>query len=103
MTVEPRENQDNMEIPMEDVDLTQAETENKIVKDDKKMKYLVADTAAFIKNVQMHNYAQNIVSIHDVVAEIRDKETRQRLLAYPIEIQYKEPDSASLKKGIITY
>ena len=103
MTVEPRENQDNMEIPMEDVDLNQAETENKIVKDDKRMKYLVADTAAFIKNVQMQNYAQNIVSIHDVVAEIRDKETRQRLLAYPIEIQYKEPDSASLKKGIIIY
>ena len=103
MTVEPRENQDNMEIPMENVNLTPAETENKPVKDDKKMKYLVADTAAFIKNVQMHNYAQNIVSIHDVVAEIRDKETRQRLLAYPIEIQYKEPDSASLKKGIIRY
>ena len=75
MTVEPRENQDNMEIPMENVNLPQAETENKPVKDDKKMKYLVADTAAFIKNVQMHNYAQNIVSIHDVVAEIRDKET----------------------------
>lgn len=100
MTVEPRENQDNMDVSTENVNLTQAETEKKLVKDDKKMKYLVADTAAFIKNVQMHNYAQNIVSIHDVVAEIRDKETRQRLLAYPIEIQYKEPDSASLKKVI---
>ena len=101
MTVEPRENQDNMENPIENVNLTEAETEKKLVNDHKKMKYLVADTAAFIKNVQMHNYAHNIVSIHDVVAEIRDKETRQRLLAYPIEIQYKEPDSTSLKKGII--
>ena len=71
---------------------------NKSIKD-KKMKYLIADTAAFIKNVPMHEYAHNVISIRDVIDEIRDKETRQRLLACPIEIEYKDPDVNSIKKG----
>ena len=68
---------------------------------DKKMKYLIADTAAFIKNVPMHEYAHNVMSIRDVVDEIRDKETRQRLLACPIEIEYRDPDVNSIKKGML--
>jgi len=73
------------------------EKSNEIIKD-KKMKYLIADTAAFIKNVPMHEYAHNVMSIRDVIDEIRDKETRQRLLACPIEIEYRDPDVESLKK-----
>merc|ERR1719322_449399 len=38
------------------------------------------------------------MSIRDVIDEIRDKETRQRLLACPIEIEYRDPDVESLKK-----
>lgn len=75
------------------------EKSNEIIKD-KKMKYLIADTAAFIKNVPMHEYAHNVMSIRDVIDEIRDKETRQRLLACPIEIEYRDPDVESLKKGM---
>ena len=75
--------------------------ENILGNNDKKMKYLIADTAAFIKNVPMFEYAHNVISIRDVVDEIRDKETRQRLMAFPIEIQYKEPDTNSIKKGIL--
>ena len=74
------------------------EKSTKTIKD-KKMKYLIADTAAFIKNVPMHEYAHNVMSIRDVVDEIRDKETRQRLLACPIEIEYRDPDVNSIKKG----
>jgi len=73
------------------------EKSTQIIKD-KKMKYLIADTAAFIKNVPMHEYAHNVMSIRDVVDEIRDKETRQRLLACPIEIEYRDPDVNSIKK-----
>ena len=69
------------------------------LKKDQKMKYLIADTAAFIKNVPMHEYAHNVISIRDVIDEIRDKETRQRLLACPIEIEYRDPDVNSIKRG----
>ena len=75
-----------------------SEDTDKLIKD-QKMKYLIADTAAFIKNVPMHEYAHNIISIRDVIDEIRDKETRQRLLACPIEIEYRDPDVNSIKRG----
>lgn len=75
-----------------------SEDRDKLIKD-QKMKYLIADTAAFIKNVPMHEYAHNIISIRDVIDEIKDKETRQRLLACPIEIEYRDPDVNSIKRG----
>ena len=83
--------------------VSQSANEDTIIKNAKKMKYLVADTAAFIKNVPMQEYADEIISTEDVVNEIRDKETKQRLLACPLDIQYREPDSQSIKIGKYSY
>lgn len=62
--------------------------------------YLIIDSGGFIKNAPLHEYGQELITLHDVIAEIRDKATKQRLQALPYELQYKEPDSASLQKGI---
>ncbi len=61
--------------------------------------YLIIDSGGFIKNAPLHEYGQELITLHDVIAEIKDKATKQRLQALPYELQYKEPDSASLKKG----
>ena len=74
-------------------------SEDSQIKTAKQMTYLIADTAAFIKNTPMHEYAEHVISIEDVVDEIHDKETKQRLLACPIDIQYREPDTLAVKKG----
>ena len=98
------ESQENLTSVSSDIEGALAATniseESNSISKDKKMKFLIADTAAFIKNVQMHEYAHNVMSIRDVIDEIRDKETRQRLLACPIEIEYRDPDVSSIKKGM---
>lgn len=99
MIVESQEKLSDIAPSIENKVSNMLENEVELASIDNKMKYLVADTAAFIKNIPMHEYAHNIISIKDVVDEIRDKATRERLLACPIEIQYKEPDSQSYKKG----
>lgn len=100
MIVDPQEKIKDVSPSVPDLSENTVSVENELVNDDKKMKYLIADTAAFIKNVPMFEYAHNVISIRDVIDEIRDKETRQRLLACPIEIEYKEPDANSMKKVI---
>ena len=98
MLVQTEDKIGNSSPPVESV-VSHQTNEDTLAKHSKKMKCLVADTAAFIKNVPMHEYADDIISTRDVVDEIRDKETKQRLLACPIEIQYREPDPQSIKKG----
>lgn len=64
----------------------------------KMARVLVVDTAGFIKNVAFDNYADQVVTLEEVVAEIRDRETKARLKANPLDIQYKYPDDASVQK-----
>ena len=101
MIVETEDKTGSFSQSVEDVESHETLSEDTLVKHSKKMKYLVADTAAFIKNVPMHEYADDVISTRDVIDEIRDRETKQRLLACPIEIQYREPDPQSIKKGNI--
>ena len=58
---------------------------------------LVADSAAFLKNVQLQNIANRIFTVQDVVHEIRDAATRQRLAVLPYEIEFREPSTESVK------
>ena len=68
--------------------------------DSRKMaRVLVVDTAGFIKNVAFDNYADEVVTLEEVVAEIRDRETKARLKANPLDIQYKYPDDTSVQKS----
>eukprot|EP00795_Rhopilema_esculentum_P001569 gene1569-16020_t len=58
---------------------------------------LVADSAAFLKNAQLQNIANRIFTVQDVVHEIRDAATRQRLAVLPYEIEFREPSTESVK------
>ena len=72
---------------------------NSVIKDRRVADYLIVDPAGFIKNAPLHEYGQELITLYDVIDEIRDKATKQRLQALPYELQYKEPDTASLQKG----
>nr|CAG4651912.1 EOG090X07WR [Triops cancriformis] len=63
----------------------------------KKVKRLVADSAAFLRNAQMQNIAEEIYTIRDVVGEIRDSATKQRLQVLPYELKFREPDVEAIK------
>ena len=65
--------------------------------------YLVVDSGGFIKNAPLHEFGQELITLHEVIDEIRDKATKQRLQALPFELSYKEPDSESVKKGEAGY
>ena len=60
---------------------------------------LVVDSAAFIKRYQLHKYCKKAVTVKEVVAEIRDLQTRQSLQVLPYELELKEPDHASVAHG----
>ena len=55
-------------------------------------KDLVIDTAGFIKNAPLQEFGQNLITLHEVTEEIRDKETKQRLKCLPFQLQYMSPD-----------
>jgi len=58
---------------------------------------LVADSAAFLRNVSLDKLASKIVTIQDVISEIRDPMTRQRLQVLPYDIHMREPSLESVK------
>ena len=60
---------------------------------------LVVDSAAFIKRYQLQNYCKKAVTIREVVAEIKDPQTRQSLQVLPYELEIKEPGHASVAHG----
>jgi RNA-binding protein NOB1 len=62
-----------------------------------KAEYLVVDSGGFIKNAPLRTLATNLVTLHDVIDEIRDKPTRQRLQAIPYELEFRQPTSQGLK------
>jgi len=61
--------------------------------------YLVVDSGGFIKNAPLHQYGEQLVTMYDVIDEIKDKSTKQRLASMPFELNYKNPDSTSIQKG----
>jgi len=63
-----------------------------------KAEYLVVDSGGFIKNAPLRDLAANIVTLSDVVVEIRDKETRQRLEVLPYELDLRQPTSEGYRK-----
>merc|ERR1712071_266037 len=63
---------------------------------EKKVKILVADSVAFIRNSQMQNIAEVVYTLRSVVDEIKDAATKQRLRVLPYEIKMIEPSSESI-------
>ena len=65
----------------------------------KKLSCLIADSGAFIRNVDLQNVTEKVFTIHDVIKEIRDSATRQRLAVLPYEVEFREPSAESIKAG----
>jgi rRNA maturation endonuclease Nob1 len=62
---------------------------------------LVVDTAGFLRNSPLENLGDQIVTCREVIAEILDRRTRERLSKIlPYKIVYKEPSPASIKAVI---
>uniref|UniRef100_A0A914YYC8 RNA-binding protein NOB1 n=1 Tax=Panagrolaimus superbus TaxID=310955 RepID=A0A914YYC8_9BILA len=68
--------------------------------EDVPINHLVVDSGGFIKAAPLIDLGSKIYSIRDVVDELRDRQTRQRVEAYPFDIIYREPSSESVRAVI---
>ena len=59
----------------------------------------MADSAAFLKNAPLHEMCENVYTVEDVINEIRDAATRQRLSVLPYSIHLREPTTEALHAG----
>ncbi|XP_017098089.2 RNA-binding protein NOB1 [Drosophila bipectinata] len=62
-----------------------------------KIKYLIADTTAFINAVPLNEYAEQVLTVPEVVAEVRNKRQIRRLCVLPFDLQIREPRPESVK------
>uniref|UniRef100_A0A1X7SZ96 Ribonuclease PIN domain-containing protein n=1 Tax=Amphimedon queenslandica TaxID=400682 RepID=A0A1X7SZ96_AMPQE len=58
---------------------------------------LVVDSGPFIKGVALQDWSQTVYTIRDVISEIKDSETRQRLQVLPYELILREPSQEYIK------
>ena len=59
----------------------------------------VIDTNAIIDGSQLRLYGEQLATIPEVLAEVKDKKTRDFLERFPFKLQSMEPDSESLRAG----
>lgn len=64
-----------------------------------KLQYIVADSAAFLKNVPLHDICENVYTVEEVVNEVRDAATRRRLSVLPYTLHFRQPSSEALHVG----
>jgi len=64
---------------------------------DYSVKHVVVDSGGFIKNAPLKDIAEKVYSIQDVVNEITDKATRQRLQVLPYDLKLREPSTEAIK------
>ena len=62
------------------------------------IEHLVIDSGGFIKNAPIREICNNAYTIPEVVAEIKDKETRKRLKMLPYELHFKDPNVQAIQK-----
>lgn len=62
-----------------------------------KIKYLIVDTTAFIKNEQLQNVAENMLTVQGVVDEIKNDKQLSRLVVLPYSLKIREPFPENLK------
>ncbi|CAC5416172.1 NOB1 [Mytilus coruscus] len=63
----------------------------------KSVKHVIADAGAFIRNAPLQSIGEHIYTIPEVVKEIKDKATLQRLQVLPYKIDYRTPSQESLQ------
>merc|ERR1712168_1376592 len=64
--------------------------------EESKLDCLVADSAAFLRNADLHNLSHKVFTVREVVGEIRDSATKQRLAVLPYELNVRTPSAESL-------
>ncbi|OQV23509.1 putative 20S-pre-rRNA D-site endonuclease nob1 [Hypsibius exemplaris] len=62
-----------------------------------KVEHLVVDAGGFIRNVAIQNLGEKIYTLPEVVAEIRDRATKERLAVLPYELIFREPPPELIK------
>ncbi|XP_059617370.1 RNA-binding protein NOB1, partial [Phlebotomus argentipes] len=67
-----------------------------VVKMGTKIKFLVADTAAFIENAPLQDLAEKVVTITEVLDEIKNKRQLRRLVVLPFELEVLVPTQENL-------
>ena len=60
---------------------------------------LVADSGAFIKAAPLEKWSGNVITVKEVVSEIRDVNTRRKLQVLPYELTFREPSQEALHQG----
>lgn len=63
------------------------------------VRHLVVDSAGFIRNIELQSIGKRIYTLQEVVQEIKDVATRQRLAVLPYEIIFKQPSTEAIKAG----
>lgn len=63
----------------------------------KKVDILVADSCAFIHGCNLYEIGQEIFTLEEVLNEIKDKETKQRLNCLPYKLNFREPPVEDIK------
>ncbi|XP_068232747.1 RNA-binding protein NOB1-like isoform X2 [Palaemon carinicauda] len=62
-----------------------------------KVKHLVIDAAGFVKNLPLWEYGEELYSISEVIAELRDKATRERYESLPVAIKMRDPQPWAIR------
>lgn len=62
-----------------------------------RVKHLVVDSGGFIKNAALQEIGENIYTVAEVVSEIKDKATKQRLQVLPYKLNYRVPSPEAVK------
>uniref|UniRef100_A0A182NQ49 RNA-binding protein NOB1 n=1 Tax=Anopheles dirus TaxID=7168 RepID=A0A182NQ49_9DIPT len=65
-----------------------------------RFKHLVVDTAAFVKNIQLQNYADNCYTVPGVLGEIRNNRQLKNLAVLPYNLQVRAADPDVLAKVV---
>lgn len=65
-------------------------------KERQNVEFLVVDSGAFIKNAPINDIGMNICTVKEVVNEVLDKNTRNRLQVLPYEINFREPSAEAI-------
>nr|XP_026692397.1 RNA-binding protein NOB1-like [Ciona intestinalis] len=60
------------------------------------IEHLVVDSGAFLKNADLRSLGENIYTCQEVIAEIKDKATKQRLSVLGYELKFKQPSPKSI-------
>lgn len=63
------------------------------------VRILVADSGAFIKHAPLEKWSPNVVTVKEVLSELKDENTRRRLQVSPFEVHLREPTLSSIQHG----